>query len=194
MRLHRIVGAVSITALLAVAGCASSSPSTAPSAGTESSRPASSGSEDSAPNASWPDPEPALEPSASSDPTLTEAEADEEPPAPPAFGDSLAILNDSRRRGSLSSSRIEAGISRGEPAVGACVLAAARMGAVDGRVVVSFVIEPDGRVANAAFLVSTLTDDELARCVLEAVRGFEFPRPSGGIVLVSYPFQFRVTG
>jgi TonB family protein len=190
MRLHRTFGLATLAALAAMAGCVSSS-APAPAATGAEARPASpseaaSAAPSSAPPAATPAPE---------SPTVDEAElAEEAEPPPSAFGDSLAILNDSRRRGTLSSARIEAGISHGEPAVGACVLAAAQLGTVEGRVVVSFLIEADGRVASAAYLVSTLTDDELARCVLEAVKSFEFPRPSGGVVLVSYPFQFRVTG
>jgi hypothetical protein len=114
--------------------------------------------------------------------------------APASTSDSLSVLNDDRPRGELPRERIEAGIASARPALGACIeRARERGGESEGRVVVTFVIEPDGRVGAAAYLVSTLADDRLAECILGVFRGLSFDRPSGGIVMVSHPFEFHVT-
>jgi TonB family protein len=120
---------------------------------------------------------------------------EEEEPAAASTGDSLAVLGDERPRGELPRARIEAGLSSARPALGACIQrSSARGGEDEGRVVVTFVIEPDGRVSAAAYLVSTLTDEGLAACILDVFRGLRFDAPEGGIVMVSHPFQFRLTG
>jgi TonB family protein len=132
---------------------------------------------------------PVASPGASSDGDI------DAPPAPPGVGDSLAVLDDHRPRGELSHASIEAGIGAGRPAISACIARAAQDGPVDdGRVVVTFIIEPTGAVESVAFLVSTLTDETLAGCVLDALRSIRFEPPRGGIVVVSYPFSFRFAG
>ncbi len=121
-----------------------------------------------------------------------DSEADSDAPVS-AIGASLSVLDDSRRRGELPRARIDAGIARGRPAMGACV--AASEGPDDeGRLVATFIIEPDGSVESVAFLVSTLADDTLSTCLLDAFRGLRFEAPRGGIVMVSYPFEFRRVG
>ncbi|HJK92225.1 MAG TPA: AgmX/PglI C-terminal domain-containing protein [Polyangiaceae bacterium LLY-WYZ-15_(1-7)] len=61
-----------------------------------------------------------------------------------------------------------------------------------GRLVLRFVISPEGRVASASVDEDTLGDAAVGACLAHAVRRWRFPRPSGGgIVLVRYPFVFR---
>ena len=60
-----------------------------------------------------------------------------------------------------------------------------------GSVVVSFVIEEDGRVSNAALNDSTtLTDRAVIDCVLQHYAALQFPKPEGGFVNVVYPIRF----
>src|SRR5690606_28948256 len=137
MHPHRSLG---LALLLVVGGCAAAAPTTPrPVAASE---PASHAAP--RPAEASPAPAPAAE-------AATEAEA-EEPPPLEVYGDSLALLNDSRQRGTLAAARIEDGVRSGHTAIGACVAAAAQLGAVEGRVVVSFLIEPSGRVERAAIL------------------------------------------
>lgn len=79
-----------------------------------------------------------------------------------------------------------------------------RIPSLAGRVAVKFVIDPDGRVAEASSvtsdastsgsgapkgMVTTLADEKVVACVLEAYRGLTFPRPQGGRAVVIYPIE-----
>lgn len=60
---------------------------------------------------------------------------------------------------------------------------------LQGRLGIEFAIGQDGRVT-AVKVVGPL-QSELDRCVARVVRRMVFPKPEGGIVVVSYPFVFR---
>ncbi len=60
-----------------------------------------------------------------------------------------------------------------------------------GEVDVAFTIAADGQVAAAVVKRSTLGDDATATCIAGAVRRWEFPKPQGGIVVVTYPFVLK---
>jgi TonB family protein len=63
---------------------------------------------------------------------------------------------------------------------------------VMGKVVVKFVIAAPGNVSSAEVFQSTMSDERLERCIVERVRTWEFPKPTGGgIVKVTYPFLFK---
>jgi len=60
---------------------------------------------------------------------------------------------------------------------------------LEGKVVVSFVIDPEGKVGTCTIAESTLGDADVESCILKAVQRWTFPKPKGGgIVEVSYPF------
>lgn len=60
-----------------------------------------------------------------------------------------------------------------------------------GRVEVQFTISAQGEVIAAVVAKSTMNHPVLERCVVAAVRRWKFPKPlGGGIVIVSYPFNF----
>lgn len=62
---------------------------------------------------------------------------------------------------------------------------------LQGKVVVRFVIGPQGNVTNALETSSTISDKDLSSCVVGAFRSMVFPKPKGGgIVIVSYPLVF----
>jgi TonB family protein len=60
-----------------------------------------------------------------------------------------------------------------------------------GRVVVRFVIAPDGQVAAAAASENSTGDALLGACVSGAFRRWQFPSPDQ-VVTVSYPVLLRV--
>ena len=61
-----------------------------------------------------------------------------------------------------------------------------------GRVAVKFIISGTGQVQMAAVAETTVEDPEMESCVVEAVKRIRFPRPNGGgIVIVTYPFEFK---
>jgi TonB family protein len=66
---------------------------------------------------------------------------------------------------------------------------------LEGRAVVQFTIAPTGQVLASVLQSSTLNAVAVESCVVDAVKRWEFPKPDGGgLVIVSYPFQFTRPG
>ena len=66
-----------------------------------------------------------------------------------------------------------------------------RNAALMGKVVVKFVINRDGAVgAVSRDEKTTMPDEEVVSCVVEAFRTITYPPPDGGIVTVVYPINF----
>jgi TonB family protein len=66
---------------------------------------------------------------------------------------------------------------------------------LEGRAVVQFTIAPTGQVLASVLQSSTLGAVGVEKCVVDAVKRWEFPKPAGGgLVIVSYPFQFSRPG
>ena len=64
-----------------------------------------------------------------------------------------------------------------------------------GRVVVQFTIAGTGRVLASVLQSSSLGAPAVDACVVNAVKRWEFPQPTGGgLVIVSYPFQLTPAG
>jgi len=59
---------------------------------------------------------------------------------------------------------------------------------LEGRLVVQFTIGASGEVLASIVRDSTLNDAAVEQCVAHAVKRWVFPKPAGGIVIVSYPF------
>jgi hypothetical protein len=59
-----------------------------------------------------------------------------------------------------------------------------------GRLVVDFVIAPDGHVDAVQIHSTELDVPSLGCCLISKIRAWRFPRPTAGIVVVSYPFHF----
>jgi TonB family protein len=60
-----------------------------------------------------------------------------------------------------------------------------------GRVVVKFTIGLEGKVVTSVLERSTLGVPRAENCIVQAIKGWEFPRPADGDVEVSYPFVFE---
>ncbi len=70
--------------------------------------------------------------------------------------------------------------------------ALAKFPKLQGKITVSFNIEPGGEVTSTAIQDSTLDHDGLERCVLSAAAGWQFsPRAGAAPLAVSYPFTFN---
>jgi TonB family protein len=66
---------------------------------------------------------------------------------------------------------------------------------LSGRISVQFTIAGTGQVVTSVLQSSTMENLRVENCVVQAVRRWEFPRPvGGGIVIVSYPFNFTAGG
>ncbi len=63
--------------------------------------------------------------------------------------------------------------------------------ALQGRVMVQFTIAATGGVISSIVQSSTMGNPNVEQCIAGAVRRWEFPKPQGGIVVVSYPFVLK---
>jgi TonB family protein len=64
-----------------------------------------------------------------------------------------------------------------------------------GRISVTFTIAATGQVVASVVQNSTMGNVRVEGCVVQAVRRWEFPKPlGGGIVIVTYPFNFTPAG
>jgi len=64
----------------------------------------------------------------------------------------------------------------------------ARDPALKGRVAIKYTVDLEGAVSESAVHESTLADAAVGTCIATAVRRWRFPRPEGGVVIVTYPF------
>ena len=58
-----------------------------------------------------------------------------------------------------------------------------------GRLIMEFVIGPDGTVTRAEVADDALGDETVSRCFANVTRRMRFPPPEGGEVTVRYPFE-----
>jgi TonB family protein len=95
-------------------------------------------------------------------------------------------------RGSLPKEGIRTEIRRHEPQVRGCYERALDHNReLSGRISVLFTISPNGQVLSSSIQSSTLDSAELEDCTGRAVCDWRFQAPDGGgIVIVSYPFNF----
>jgi hypothetical protein len=67
----------------------------------------------------------------------------------------------------------------------------ARRPTLAGRISVQFAISPVGQVITSVMQSTSMDDARVENCVVNAVRRWEFPKPTGGgIAIVLYPFSF----
>lgn len=64
-------------------------------------------------------------------------------------------------------------------------------GAGGGRLQLEWNIGTSGAVTGARVMSSSLAQRDVPQCVLSALKRWVFPKPIGGSVVVSYPFQFQ---
>jgi TonB family protein len=62
-----------------------------------------------------------------------------------------------------------------------------------GRVLIQFTIATSGQVASSLLQSSTIANPRVEDCIVRAVRRWEFPKPHGDTVTVSYPFVLTPT-
>lgn len=62
---------------------------------------------------------------------------------------------------------------------------------LEGTVVVRFVIDRDGSIRHSHLRATSLHNVVVEECVVDEVDATRFPRPSGGTVIISYPFNFQ---
>ncbi len=62
---------------------------------------------------------------------------------------------------------------------------------LQGRITIQFTITPTGAVAASIVQSSTLGNPAVEQCFAGAIRRWDFPKPQGGVVVVSYPFVLK---
>ena len=64
---------------------------------------------------------------------------------------------------------------------------------LEGRMVTQFLILPDGSVQTVEILETTMSNPEMAQCILDEIKTWQFPSMVGGCessISVEYPFVF----
>jgi TonB family protein len=64
---------------------------------------------------------------------------------------------------------------------------------LQGKVTLSWIITMDGSVLKARVKTSSLGNADAESCMVRALEGWKFPKPTGGVVQVDYPFLFGAT-
>jgi len=62
---------------------------------------------------------------------------------------------------------------------------------LDGKVVMDWIISPSGSVQSTRVRSSTLKSEAVTACIGGVIKGWQFPKPTGGSVTVTFPFAFR---
>jgi len=68
---------------------------------------------------------------------------------------------------------------------------------LEGKVVIRWIINADGRVSNPQVDSggTTLANDGVHRCMMDRIQSWEFPKPKGGgIAVITYPWILRASG
>ncbi|MBM4784192.1 MAG: energy transducer TonB [Archangiaceae bacterium] len=91
--------------------------------------------------------------------------------------------------GTLDKQLIMKGIHAQRPTVRRCFVEPPR-----GKLVVRFVIGPDGRVTESELAEPSPLSNKTVTCVLKAMKAVKTEPPVGGSVLVTYPFIFKMSG
>jgi hypothetical protein len=65
---------------------------------------------------------------------------------------------------------------------------------LQGKLVVEWAIDQSGSVSRVRQKMSTLQSPQVFECISSKLRRWTFPKPKGGIVIVSYPFIFNSVG
>ena len=63
-----------------------------------------------------------------------------------------------------------------------------------GKLIMEWTITIAGSVSVVKTKSNTMQSPAVAMCVSAKIKGWKFPRPKGGIVVVSYPFIFNSIG
>ncbi len=95
--------------------------------------------------------------------------------------------------GGLSKDVIAAIIEKYKPQIRHCYeMEANRNPGLGGRVATRFEIAPSGRVSHAGVESTSLRNAAVERCLVGVLKVIQFPEPAGGgVVDVTYPFDFR---
>jgi TonB family protein len=94
--------------------------------------------------------------------------------------------------GQLQTEQIRSTIGKNAPPIGACYQAELKKTPdLKGRVQTTFIIGADGAVVAVKVRASSLKNEVVEKCIVEALKKMQFPVPDPkGIVIQNYPFVF----
>lgn len=94
--------------------------------------------------------------------------------------------------GTLSNDQIQKAVNDGAQNFDACyTLGADKSGKLEGTVTVQATVGPNGTVNDASVSKSTLKNEKVDACVIDAFRRLKFAQPEGGgTVMITYPMKF----
>jgi pSer/pThr/pTyr-binding forkhead associated (FHA) protein len=104
----------------------------------------------------------------------------------------------SKVKGNLDRKVVERVVRRHRAQIKYCYeLELMRTPGLEGKLVMQWVIGPNGRVRSAKARTegTTLANDALTRCIVNKIRAWAFDKPrGGGVVVVNWPFLFKEAG
>lgn len=117
------------------------------------------------------------------------------PPAQIGADGTTTLAADPIVLGELKKAEIDPVMKEHLPSIRGCYQAQlARRPELAGKVVMKFVVAKDGTVSSATVKSTTLNSPETEGCMIAEFGKMRFPAPrGGGIVIVSYPFEFSTT-
>ena len=60
-----------------------------------------------------------------------------------------------------------------------------------GKIVLNWLIKPDGRVKSAHVVSSSMKSSKVEKCMIRQVRRWRFKKPEGGMCSINFPFVFK---
>ena len=63
-----------------------------------------------------------------------------------------------------------------------------------GKLVLEWTIQRNGSVGRVKQKLATLKSSAVSSCIINKLKRWRFPKPRGGVVVVSYPFIFSSVG
>ena len=101
-------------------------------------------------------------------------------------------LGSGTQQGFCSTSNIRRVVGRRAGAIRACYEKALQFNdKLQGKVVVRWTINAEGRVSGATLQSTTMSSGSVTSCILRRIRFMRFEKPKGGICIIRWPFVFR---
>ena len=65
---------------------------------------------------------------------------------------------------------------------------------MSGKIQVEWTIATSGSVRSVRQTFTSMNSTNTSNCIMSSIRGWRFPKPKGGEVIVNYPFIFKSIG
>ncbi|MBN2358218.1 MAG: AgmX/PglI C-terminal domain-containing protein [Deltaproteobacteria bacterium] len=100
----------------------------------------------------------------------------------------------SEKEGTLPQDKIMKVVEQNKAGIKQCYeMAKLRKPDIEGSITVRWKVFPEGNVESCEVVESSLDDKETAGCITGEIKNWTFPKPKGGVVTVTFPFNFKNT-